>query len=370
MRFWYVFLLVSSIYQYASAQNLAVWTFDDLPDRFEPGKTQFAGAYTPSASSNQLRQAQARKSAYTSDEIKSGCHRKAWSTRNWNNQKLDTQRYLELVLSPKSDRSLVITKLSFTAKRTGQGPENLVVRSSTDNFGRDLLRVKINKGKCRSYASGVLRLEAAEDSSVRLRFYAWGAKNPAQQLRLDDIRVQGDLYLPIDLQRMDARQVAQGIMVRWVTDWERGNERFHLERSRDGQQYTKIATFKGRGTTKDTTLYTWIDRQPAARNYYRLRQVDFDGSSSTYGPIFQHFSGSTAPLRLWPNPARRRLNISYDLTTTATVELYDSQGILRKRWENVDFPRVALSLPRLSRGLYRIRIKGPDMQQSAKLLVH
>lgn len=59
-----------------------------------------------------------------------------------------------------------------------------------------------------------------------------------------------------------------------------------MQRSADGKEYEQVGRVEGQGTTYVGHAYSFEDDQPlSGGNYYRLCQVDFDGSKAYYGPV-------------------------------------------------------------------------------------
>ena len=72
-----------------------------------------------------------------------------------------------------------------------------------------------------------------------------------------------------------------GIMLEWSTCVEESNSMFIVEKSEDGIDFKNIGAVKGAGTAASVNEYTFLDvNAKAERLYYRLRQIDFDGSFS------------------------------------------------------------------------------------------
>ncbi len=72
-----------------------------------------------------------------------------------------------------------------------------------------------------------------------------------------------------------------GIMLEWSTCIEESNSMFIFEKSEDGIDFKNIGAVKGAGTAASVTEYSFLDvNAKAERLYYRLRQIDFDGSFS------------------------------------------------------------------------------------------
>lgn len=82
-------------------------------------------------------------------------------------------------------------------------------------------------------------------------------------------------------QMLRAEEFPIGIMLSWSTDFETNNSMFILEKSENGAEFQAAGTIRGAGTSKISKKYNFLDPQATgARIYYRLKQVDFDGTFS------------------------------------------------------------------------------------------
>ena len=87
--------------------------------------------------------------------------------------------------------------------------------------------------------------------------------------------------LPIELIDFTATCASDGVLVRWNTATERNNDLFTVERSLDASIWAPIGELTGAGNSQYMTHYEYRDTEPvAAVRYYRLRQTDFDGTST------------------------------------------------------------------------------------------
>lgn len=86
--------------------------------------------------------------------------------------------------------------------------------------------------------------------------------------------------LPIQLSSFTAQAIDKTILLNWETLSETNNSGFEIERSIDGKSFIKIGSKEGSGTTTTLTKYRFVDENPLpGTNYYRLKQIDFDGKS-------------------------------------------------------------------------------------------
>ena len=110
--------------------------------------------------------------------------------------------------------------------------------------------------------------------------------------------------LPIELLDFTAKpQNNRSVLTEWTTTAEVNNDYFVVERSVDGASWESVGTIKGTGNSSEEHHYSLPDQQPlAGTSYYRLRQVDFNGSYVYYGPVTVRLEGIDI-VNIFPNPA-------------------------------------------------------------------
>jgi hypothetical protein len=97
--------------------------------------------------------------------------------------------------------------------------------------------------------------------------------------------------LPIELIYFTAQSVGSRVVLDWTTASELNNDHFILERSTDALQWTEIGRVDGVGTTSQLSTYHFIDAHPnIGANYYRLSQVDFDGTQEFFNLVYAEIS--------------------------------------------------------------------------------
>ncbi|HND87266.1 MAG TPA: M12 family metallo-peptidase [Saprospiraceae bacterium] len=143
----------------------------------------------------------------------------------------------------------------------------------------------------------------------------------------------------------------------WSTAAELNNKGFEVERSADGLRFDKIGFVAGRGTISQPQPYTFDDdqayRSAASVLYYRLRQVDHDGTASYSTTVALAKPGSGTAYALFPNPSSGAA--TFQLLgcddCSATLTLSDASGRLVRRLL-VTSPSTALDLSDLPAGVY------------------
>jgi len=103
---------------------------------------------------------------------------------------------------------------------------------------------------------------------------------------------------------VDARSLAT---LHWATATEQNTAYFALERSADGTIFTEIGKNAAAGISNKPLTYEWLDKQPLkAITYYRLRQVDQDGSAH-YSQVLALLPAASASImqsvEVYPNPS-------------------------------------------------------------------
>ena len=104
-----------------------------------------------------------------------------------------------------------------------------------------------------------------------------------------------------------------------------------VERSVDGVKFEELGRVKGAGSTEEPQEYSFVDEKPyPGLNYYRLRQVDFDGAFEYHKIISVLFDGKGNELGVhaFPNPAQSTLqaNWSPDANQPTVLRLLDMMG--------------------------------------------
>ncbi|HAP63248.1 MAG TPA: hypothetical protein DCR93_28360 [Cytophagales bacterium] len=115
----------------------------------------------------------------------------------------------------------------------------------------------------------------------------------------------GSLGLPVTWGRVKAEGADHVVELSWNTHSETNNDRFEVEHSRDGKLFVPIAEIAGQGNSQVFHQYRYRHTQPAqGLNYYRIRQVDFDGQFDYSPVVSEMFEGTLHTFGpLTPNPS-------------------------------------------------------------------
>ncbi|MCI4671551.1 MAG: lamin tail domain-containing protein [Bacteroidia bacterium] len=138
---------------------------------------------------------------------------------------------------------------------------------------------------------------------------------------------------PIELLYFKGKIEDRNVRLSWETTLEINNSHFILERSQDNRHFDAITEIPAIGTEKGA--YQYLDTRPnIGKNYYRLIQVDFDGSTSTSHTIEVNLleTGVAGVWAVYPNPSNGFINFDMQLPETAQVRfnIINVQGQLVK----------------------------------------
>lgn len=167
--------------------------------------------------------------------------------------------------------------------------------------------------------------------------------------------------LPIELLDFEAsrKNNRADVVLTWQTLSEINNKGFDIEMSSNGLDFEKTGFVEGLGNSLKIKNYEFSIHNIESA-YYRLRQIDFDGSFS-YSPIRFVAGLEEANIKIFPNPTRDKLSIQIpQKQEIITMEVFDITGKLRFSVEGKEETLnivLAGKIPQLEKGAYIIRIK-------------
>ena len=134
--------------------------------------------------------------------------------------------------------------------------------------------------------------------------------------------------LPVELIDFETFQEGESIVLEWATASETNNRHFEIERSEDGIVFETLGVRTGAGNTSDITAYNFMDESPlSGDNYYRLKQVDFDGAFE-YSEILVIKNENTFELNFYPTLIINNGTLQFESAERVEVliQVYDLNG--------------------------------------------
>ncbi len=195
---------------------------------------------------------------------------------------------------------------------------------------------------------------------------------------MDFYEISSSASLPVELMDFNVNKINnENIKLNWKTATEINNERFEIERSQNGREFNLIGKINGQGNSIAQHDYSFIDTNPQeGTNYYRLKQVDFDGQYEYSRTVSIDLKEEEQYGAFYPNPTsegivsldynslqNKELNIAYfeitgKLIFELPVEIEEGKGNLN------------LNISNLKNGIYLVRIGDDRSFKYRKLIVN
>jgi hypothetical protein len=190
-------------------------------------------------------------------------------------------------------------------------------------------------------------------------------------------------FVPVELSSFTAQLADRDVILNWTTATELNNQGFEIEYSIDNQNFNKIGFVPGFGTTTEMKSYSFrISDVAAGINYYRLKQLDFDGTSTIYnsvevtGPVPNSFILN----QNHPNPFNPSTTISFSLPVESdvTIKLFNLLGQEVKQITSSNFQagnhNIEFNAASLSSGTYIYTLEakglnGANFKSTKKMLL-
>ena len=135
------------------------------------------------------------------------------------------------------------------------------------------------------------------------------------------------VILPVSLSSFNYTLINNSVRLQWQTSSEANTDKFEVEKSTDGINFNKIGTVASAGNSNTPRDYSFSDINPAAINYYRIKQIDKDGKA-VYSKILNVKFKSGNPLTIQPTIVTNqlRVNIGLEQREIKGFQVYDISG--------------------------------------------
>lgn len=269
----------------------------------------------------------------------------------------------------------------FTMNTEGYSGLSLNFKQRSSGTGPRDWRIEVNGTTVNSYSLGSLTTGqtfgpislgsgADNNTSVTVSFIVNSNTSvnnntiqPTGTNGLDDIIVTGSI-LPIKFASFNANMTNLGTKLNFTTASEVNNDYFSIERSSNGVKFESIGQVKGAGNANNLTFYDFLDDNPyRGINYYRVQQVDYDGSIS-YSQIVQVYNVQHG-FSIRPLASENLFDV------TSTVDEYELQVIntmgQQLRTQKVKGNEQSLDLSELMSGIYFVTFTANGVRETIKI---
>lgn len=246
-----------------------------------------------------------------------------------------------------------------------------------------------NNGTLSMYIDGVLRASGAEGTqtpsyptsmiagAMAFLSYSPPRYNPFGG-KMDEIRVYNRalsstevaqlnaVVLPLKLGQFSATKKTGQVDLIWETLSEENTSHFEIERSSDGNNWTRIGEVIANGNSTQKQSYSYTDPAPSIlTSFYRLKMADKDGIYTYSRVITVTAAAEFTGIRLFPNPARESIQVQYEAARSGSLQLMVTDASGRNVYQSTVSGRPGINMfsvpvQMLSPGYYQLAILADD----------
>jgi len=184
--------------------------------------------------------------------------------------------------------------------------------------------------------------------------------------------------IPVELTSFAATTSKTDVTLSWATSTETNNSGFAIERKSGSGSFTQIGFVNGSGTTTEKQQYVFTDKKvPAGTHEYRLRQIDFDGTTSYSGAVAVEIEVPKvfALEQNYPNPFNPATTIKYSVPADGkvTLNIYNVLGeqvaqIINQVQKAGSYETV-FDASKLSSGIYFYKLEAGSFNAVKKMIL-
>lgn len=198
------------------------------------------------------------------------------------------------------------------------------------------------------------------------------------EMYFDDYYFSDQPFIPVELTSFTAVANNGTVNLTWTTATEVNNQGFEIERRNETSEFNSIGFVQGSGTTTEQRSYSYLDQSAEQGvNYYRLKQIDFDGTFSYSDEVAVDV---TSPIAFdlgqnYPNPFNPSTNIKYSVPEAGNVKIavYNLVGeevaILVDGFTQAGTFEVTFDASNLSSGVYLYKLQSANSVMTKKMML-
>jgi hypothetical protein len=161
--------------------------------------------------------------------------------------------------------------------------------------------------------------------------------------------------LPVTFESFEAKKESTGVKLLWKVSEEIDVDRYEIEKSANGREYSKI----GSVTANQQTMYSFTDAQASSNSYYRIKSVDLDGKYK-YSSVVR-FNGRTSNiiLKAFPVPTSDAITVQHP--PGGKIEIVSAMGsVVKTVSAKQTMQQTQVDIAPLQKGVYYVRFTAPD----------
>lgn len=213
-------------------------------------------------------------------------------------------------------------------------------------------------------------------------FFDWVLEAPSSCARIPvQAILTGTCPLPVIMHSFAGKKTGEDVELFWSTSQERNSKYFEIERSMDGINFSSVGSVDAAGNTNELVDYHFTDIKVNSSGtlYYRLKQVDLDGTFAYSQVISINFSqDELVSMKLIPNPVATGEEVKLIALSSMEGEILLSVVDLTGKvvhegsYELVQgFNSLSLRTDAMAKGMYLLKVSTEGQPtQTLKLMVN
>lgn len=193
--------------------------------------------------------------------------------------------------------------------------------------------------------------------------------NPTgRQLRINNVKLDAAQVLPVEFKSFTTKPINNSSILSWSTSSEINNDYFAVETSVNGKQFEIIGKVEGIGNSNSLENYEFVHKTPViGTNYYRLAQVDKDGTINYSNVVSTKFGNNGERSSFFKSNIISQ-NLEIDLgNQIGQFVLLSSNGLVVKNMTIENLSTIDVS--ELKTGLYIARIQIRGVLYSERIMI-
>jgi hypothetical protein len=167
------------------------------------------------------------------------------------------------------------------------------------------------------------------------------------------------IILPVRFQSFYVARQGSNTQLSWSTSQEENNNYYAIEKSADGHNWKQVAVVMGAGTSSLVNKYTYTEKNISdAVVYYRIRQVDMNGSAFYSAIRFLRNNGISQVTNIYTSPNKTvTIDFNSDVKDNVSIQLINTSGqvIVRRNFSQASY-RLIVNAMSASSGVYVVRV--------------
>lgn len=215
-----------------------------------------------------------------------------------------------------------------------------------------------------SYCSTCDNSDRSQFLDVRLTIAWWGA----------GCRPESS-FLPVELIAFTTEKQNEGAILNWTTASEISNSHFEVQTSIDGINWITIGIVQGAGDSFEENNYSFYDNEPGSGvQYYRLKQVDFDGTATNSNVNKVSFDEDSEPSYILAyDNGNNEIEVKLAVNGMGSVNLVDGRGRIVQKQTFISISKkgtiIKFDKSNLPQGIYFINMVSNNIYMSQKISI-